>query len=109
MGTQQPLDGSMESWADGGQAVLRKLPEGSFTINVSKERGHAAAGKGVALDSLSEGERDICAITLLLASLGAMKGKVSGSELPAFVLLDEPDARLDKRHAKALWNFLAGP
>lgn len=107
--TRQPLDQGMENWGDGGQALVRKLPEGSFAMNVSKERGHAAAGKGVSLASLSEGERDVCAISLLLSSLGVRKNKISGDELPAFVLLDEPDARLDKRHAKALWKFLAGP
>ncbi|CAJ1337190.1 unnamed protein product, partial [Effrenium voratum] len=50
--------------------------------------------------------RDICALSLLFALLGLLNGMREA--LAPFVVLDEPDSRLDKRHASALRRFLQG-
>lgn len=105
--TREPLDEAMEQWGDGGQACLRRSADGSFTLNVSAQRGAAACGYGTPLASLSEGHRDLCALALLLTLPGLYSGQQD--TLPPCVVLDEPDSRLDKRHAKALWRFLSGP
>lgn len=104
--TREPLDDSLETWSEGNQGLLRKLEGGAFSLCVSEKPGAAACGLGVPLSSLSDGDQDVCALALLLALPGLLGG-VQGT-LPLFVVLDEPDARLDKRHACALWRFLSG-
>jgi len=103
--TREPLDDSLEKWSEGNQGLLRRLEGGSFSLWVSEQPGAVACGLGVPLSSLSDGDQDVCALALLLALPGLL-GDVQGM-LP-FVVLDEPDSRLDKRHASALWRFLAG-
>eukprot|EP00747_Dinoflagellata_sp_TGD_P112404 gnl/TRDRNA2_/TRDRNA2_171459_c3_seq1.p1 gnl/TRDRNA2_/TRDRNA2_171459_c3~~gnl/TRDRNA2_/TRDRNA2_171459_c3_seq1.p1 ORF type:complete len:497 (+),score=81.83 gnl/TRDRNA2_/TRDRNA2_171459_c3_seq1:38-1528(+) len=105
--TREPLDENMEEWGEGGQVALRRASDGTFTIFVSQQRGAAACGFGVPLQNLSDGDRDVCSLALLLTLPGLVNSMQEA--LPPFVALDEPDARLDKRHAKALWRFLAGP
>jgi len=105
--TREPLDEKMESWGEGGQACLRRLDNGSFDLFISERRGAAACGYGTCLDSLSDGDKDVCAVALLLALPGLLAGLQE--TLPGFVLLDEPDSRLDKRHALALQRFVSGP
>jgi len=103
--TREPLDEDMKEWGDGGQACLRRLEDGTFTLSVSQRRGAAACGYGTALKNLSDGDRDICALALLLTLPGLLGCR---DVLPFFVALDEPDSRLDKQHARALWRLLAG-
>ena len=105
--TREPLDSDMEEWGDGGQACLRHLEDGSFALLVSAQRGPAACGYGTAFSALSNGDQDVCALALVLALQGLACGMMGA--LPPFVLLDEPDSRLDKQHARALWRFLSGP
>lgn len=105
--TREPLDEAMDEWGEGGQASLRRLELGSFALFVSERRGVAACGHGAALESLSDGDQDVCALALLLTLPGLLSSLQD--QLPPFVLLDEPDSRLDKRHAKALRRFLSGP
>lgn len=107
--SREPLDKEMHTWGDGGQAILRRGADGGFTISVSRQRGAAAAGFGVQLSELSEGDQDVLALSLLLVMPRICRGAVAREEPPTFVLLDEPDARLDQRHARALWRFLSGP
>lgn len=108
--TRQPLDEHYQSWGDGGQACLRRLPDGSFTIFVSHRRGVAALGNGSPLECLSDGDRDICAIALLLTLPGLLSGRSQLKDaLPPLVILDEPDSRLDKRGALCLRRLLSGP
>lgn len=102
-----PVDDRMEDWGEGGQALLRRSEGGSFSMLVSRRRGVASAGNGTPLESLSDGEQDLCAIALLLALPALHAG--FGAAPAAFALLDEPDSRLDRRHAKALRRFLEGP
>lgn len=105
--TREPLDEKMEDWGEGGQACLRRLPDGTFDLLTSARRGAAACGYGTPLSGLSDGAKDICALSLLLALPGMLAGLQDlGSP---FVVLDEPDSRLDKRHACALHRFLSGP
>eukprot|EP00931_Biecheleriopsis_adriatica_P028533 TRINITY_DN1700_c0_g1_i1.p1 TRINITY_DN1700_c0_g1~~TRINITY_DN1700_c0_g1_i1.p1 ORF type:complete len:757 (-),score=189.13 TRINITY_DN1700_c0_g1_i1:51-2273(-) len=105
--SREPLDDKMEEWGEGGQACLRRLDDGSFDLLTSTQRGAAACGYGTSLGSLSDGDRDICALSLLFALPGLSSGLQDS--LPPLVVLDEPDSRLDKRHACALRRFLAGP
>lgn len=105
--TREPLDEKMEEWGEGGQACLRRLGDGSFDLFTSERRGAAACGYGTSLSSLSDGDKDVCALALLLALPGLLDGLTE--TLPGFVVLDEPDSRLDKQHAKALRRFLMGP
>lgn len=106
--TREVLDDEMREWGDGGQARLRRREDGSFELSVSRRRGAAACGYGTPLSGLSDGDRDVCALALLLAlPWGAPPGLEDA--LPPFVVLDEPDSRLDKRHSGALWRFLSGP
>lgn len=115
--TREPLDEDFEEWGEGGQACLRRLSGGAaasegFDLLLSRRRGVAACGYGTPLAEASDGERDLCALALLLTLAGLRVGLHAGladSFLPAFVALDEPDSRLDKRHAKALHRFLNGP
>jgi len=107
--SREPLDEHYETWSDGGQACLRRLQDGSFTIWVSRQRGLAALGKGVPLESLSDGDRDLCALALLLTLPGLKNGSAGLQDsLPPVVILDEPDSRLDKRGAMCLRRFLSG-
>eukprot|EP00928_Gymnodinium_smaydae_P018488 TRINITY_DN17031_c0_g1_i2.p1 TRINITY_DN17031_c0_g1~~TRINITY_DN17031_c0_g1_i2.p1 ORF type:complete len:404 (-),score=66.14 TRINITY_DN17031_c0_g1_i2:293-1504(-) len=53
--TREPLDAEMREWGEGGQACLRCVEGGSYTLFVSQQRGAAACGFGVPLASLSEG------------------------------------------------------
>ncbi|CAE7284401.1 SAMS2 [Symbiodinium natans] len=105
--TREPVDDRMEEWGEGGQALLQRQPDGSFDLLTSMRRGAAACGYGTPLKSLSDGARDICALSLLFALPGFMNGMQDS--LPPFMVLDEPDSRLDKRHASALRDFLQGP
>jgi len=105
--TREPLDEDMLQWGDGGQACLRRMDGGGFSLFVSEQRGAAACGYGVPLTALSDGSRDTCALALLLTLSGLLAG--CSDSLPSFVMLDEPDSRLDKRHASALWRLLSGP
>jgi len=105
--TREPLDEDMLQWGDGGQACLRRMDGGGFSLFVSSERGAAACGYGVPLTALSDGSKDICALALLLTLSGLLAG--CSESLPSFVMLDEPDSRLDTRHASALWRLLSGP
>lgn len=108
--SRDALDEHFETWGDGGQASLRRLQDGSFTILVSRKRGLAATGYGSPLEELSDGDRDLCALALLLI-LPALRHFSGGlqSALPPLVMLDEPDSRLDKRGACCLWRLLSGP
>merc|ERR1740130_866963 len=108
--SRDPLDEHFETWGDGGQASLRRLQDGSFTIFVSRKRGLAATGYGSPLEELSDGDRDLCALALLL-TLPALRHFSGGLQdaLPPLVMLDEPDSRLDKRGARCLWRLLSGP
>jgi len=105
--TREPLDQEMEEWGEGGQACLRRLENGSFSLLVSERRGAAACGYGTPLGRLSDGARDVCALALLFAQAGLALGLQES--LPCIFLLDEPDARMDRQHAKALRRFLSGP
>lgn len=108
--SRQPLDELFQTWGDGGQACLRRLPDGSFTIFVSERRGLAALGYGSPLESLSDGDRDLCALALLLTLPGLRSGSGGLQDvLPPLVVLDEPDSRLDKRGACCLQRLLSGP
>jgi len=108
--SRQPLDEHYHSWGDGGQACLRRLQDGSFTIFVSERRGVAALGNGSPLECLSDGDRDLCAVALLLTLPGLLSGKAQLQDaLPPLVILDEPDSRLDKRGALCLRRLLSGP
>ncbi|CAJ1379936.1 unnamed protein product [Effrenium voratum] len=104
--TREPLDDRMEEWGEGGQAVLSRQADGCFELRTSARRGGVACGCGTPLNSLSDGARDICALSLLFALLGLLNGMREA--LAPFVVLDEPDSRLDKRHASALRRFLQG-
>lgn len=101
-----PLDDRMETWGEGGEAVLQRLEGGGYSIFLSRRRGVASAGHGTPLESLSDGEKDLCAIALLIA-LHELRAN-SGSVPVSFALFDEPDSRLDRRHTKALRLFLEG-
>lgn len=109
--TREPLDERMEQWGEGGQASLRRVHDDAggdqFVLFVSEHRGAAAAGYGTPLTSLSDGAHDVCALALLLTLPGLLAGLRDTP--PPFVALDEGEARLDKRHACALWRFLSGP
>lgn len=105
--SRQPLDEGMEEWGEGGQALLRRGAGGGFSITVSQRRGGASVGCGTPLESLDDGAQDLCALALILA-LPGLRANLSDAP-PSFVLLDEPDSRLDQRHAKALLRFLEGP
>lgn len=102
-----PLDDRMEEWGEGGQAILRRRAGGGFSITVSQRRGAASVGCGTPLESLSDGDQDLCALAMLFA-LPGLRANLRDAP-PAFVLLDEPDSRLDRRHAKALLRFMEGP
>lgn len=102
--TREPLDDAMQQWGEGGQASLRRVADGSFGLVVYHRRGVPEAS-GIPFHRLSDGGRDICGLALTLA-LSSLDGHES---LPPFVMLDEPDARLDKQHAQALWRLLSGP
>jgi len=104
--TREPLDDSLETWSDGNQGLLRRLEGGAFSLCVSEKPGAAACSLGVPLSSLSDGDQDVCALALLLVLPGLLVGLQE--TLPLFVVLDEPDSRLEKRHTCALWQFLAG-
>lgn len=108
--SREPLDDAWQAWSEGGQACLRRLQDGTFTFLVSQRRGLAALGYGSPLESLSDGDRDLLALALMLALPGL---RVASSELqdilPPLVILDEPDSRLDKRRAHCLWQLLCGP
>lgn len=106
--SREPVDEAMEEWGEGGQACLRHHEDGSFGLLISERRGAAASGHGVAFQNLSDGGKDVCGLALLLI-LGTVGTVGFQDKLPHFVMLDEPDARLDKRHAKALWRLLSGP
>eukprot|EP00928_Gymnodinium_smaydae_P090049 TRINITY_DN738_c0_g1_i2.p1 TRINITY_DN738_c0_g1~~TRINITY_DN738_c0_g1_i2.p1 ORF type:complete len:476 (+),score=102.05 TRINITY_DN738_c0_g1_i2:161-1588(+) len=105
--TREPTDEGMTEWSEGGQACLRRSDEGdgALTLLTSRQRGGAAVGRGVALKALSDGDRDVCALALLFTMSSLAAG--CREELPPFVLMDEPDARLDKSRARAFWRFLA--
>lgn len=105
--SREPLDEHMHEWGEGGQACLRRAEDGSFSLFVSERRGAAACGYGTPLEQLSDGNKDLCALALTLTLPGVLAGMQD--KLPPFVVLDEPDSRLDKRHARALQKFLAGP
>lgn len=111
--SKEPLDENFETWSDGGQACLRRLQDGSFTIFVSRRRGLAALGHGSPLESLSDGDRDLCALALLLTLTRLKNASLNGEGLtdafPDFVILDDPDSRLDKRAACCLLQLLSGP
>merc|ERR1711957_435002 len=83
------------------------MKDGTFTVSVSQGAGKESCTYGVPISSLSTGDCDICALALLLSMPGLQHGLTDA--LPSFVLLDEVDSRLDKRHARALWRFLSGP
>jgi len=109
---EPPAEDGDGTWGDGGEASLRRIPNsngngsGEFSLAVSQQRGAAACGYGVQLQALSDGSKDLCAIALMLA-LAKMQQQEDAP--PAFVILDEPDSRLDKRHARALWRYLRSP
>ena len=42
---------------EGGEAKLRRLPDGSFDLLTSAKRGGASSGYGTSLNSLSDGAR----------------------------------------------------
>eukprot|EP00435_Cladocopium_sp_Y103_P030996 s1277_g7.t2 len=105
--TREPLDDTMEEWGEGGEAKLRRLPDGSFDLLTSAKRGGASSGYGTSLNSLSDGARDVCALSMLFVLPGFISGMQDAS-LP-FIVLDEPDSRLDKRHASALRRYLQKP
>lgn len=105
--TREPLDDTLEEWGEGGEAKLRRLPDGSFDLLTSARRGGASSGYGTPLNSLSDGARDICALSMLFVLPGFISGMQEA--LAPFVVLDEPDSRLDKRHASALRRFLQRP
>lgn len=108
--SREPLDEHFQTWGDGGQACLHRLQDGSFTIFVSGRRGLAALGYGSPLESLSDGNRDLCALALQLILPGLISGSSELQDtLPPLVILDEPDSRLDKRAACCLRRFLSGP
>ena len=105
--TREPKDDSFEEWGEGGEAKLRRLPDGSFDLLTSQRRGGASSGCGTSLNSLSDGARDICALCMLFVLPGFISGMQDA--LAPFMVLDEPDSRLDKRHASALRRFLQRP
>lgn len=108
--SRAPLDADFQSWGEGGQACLRRLEDGSFTIFVSEQRGLAALGYGSPLESVSDGDRDLCALALLLIFPGLTSGSAGLQDvLPSLVILDEPDSRLDRRGACCLQRLLSGP
>jgi len=108
--SREPLDEHFETWGDGGQACLRRLDDGSYTIFVSQRRGLAALGFGSPLESVSDGDRDLCALALLLTLPALSRGSAGLQDvLPPLVILDEPDSRLDKRGACCLQQLLSGP
>jgi len=108
--SREPLDAQYQTWGEGGQACLRRLPDGSFTIFVSQQRGLAALGKGTPLESISDGDRDLCALALLLILPGLTSGSAGLQDvLPPLVIMDEPDSRLDKRGACCLQRLLSEP
>jgi energy-coupling factor transporter ATP-binding protein EcfA2 len=107
--SREPLDEQFEAWGDGGQACLRRLQDGSFTIFVSQRRGLAALGYGSPLESLSDGDKDLCALALLLILPGLSAATGLQDALPPLVVLDEPDSRLDKKRAMCLRRLLCGP
>mmetsp|Transcript_30494 Transcript_30494/g.55852 ORF Transcript_30494/g.55852 Transcript_30494/m.55852 type:complete len:612 (+) Transcript_30494:56-1891(+) len=104
---QEPLDAEMTEWGEGGQACLRRLQNDTFTIYASQQRGYASCGYGAEYKDLADGDRDLLSLSLLLALSGLEAGQQD--TLPALVILDEPDSRLDKQHAAALWRLMAGP
>lgn len=95
--TREPLDEAMTQWGEGGQLTLKRVGD-DFTIFASERRGL----RGSALDKLSDGDRDVCGLALLLTL--PLLGR-----RPMFLVLDEPDARLDRRRAAALRRFLSFP
>lgn len=95
--TREPLDEAMTRWGEGGQLLLQRLGQG-FTVFASERRGLG----GVALEKLADGDRDVCGLSLLLTL--PMLGRS-----PSLLVLDEPDARLDRRRATALRRFLSTP
>lgn len=106
--TRAPLDAEYQTWGEGGQACLRKKDDGTYTIFVSEKRGLAAIGKGVPLESTSDGDRDLCALALTLILPGLRSGSnCLQDSLPPLVILDEPDSRLDKRAARCLHRLLS--
>jgi len=108
--SREALDAQYQTWGEGGQACLRRLPDGSFTIFVSHQQGLAALGKGTPLESISGGNRDLCALALLLTLPGLSAGSAGLQDvLPPLAILDEPDSRLDKRGALCLRQLLSGP
>ena len=51
----------MQEWGEGGEAKLRRLPDGSFDLLTSAKRGGASSGYGTSLNSLSDGARlEVC-------------------------------------------------
>ena len=48
---------ALEEWGEGGEAKLRRLPDGSFDLLTSAKRGGASSGYGTSLNSLSDGAR----------------------------------------------------
>ena len=47
----------LKEWGEGGEAKLRRLPDGSFDLLTSAKRGGASSGYGTSLNSLSDGAR----------------------------------------------------
>jgi energy-coupling factor transporter ATP-binding protein EcfA2 len=106
--SREPLDEVFRTWGEGGQACLRRLHDGSFTIFTSVKRGLAASGYGSPLESISDGDRDLCALALLL-TLPALSFESMELQdaLPPMIILDGCDSRLDRRAASCLWRFLS--
>ncbi len=51
----------VQEWGEGGEAKLRRLPDGSFDLLTSAKRGGASSGYGTSLNSLSDGARlEVC-------------------------------------------------
>ena len=75
---------ALEEWGEGGEAKLRRLPDGSFDLLTSAKRGGASSGYGTSLNSLSDGAR----LGLLDAWLAFLPSWIpGGSNTESFVII----------------------
>ena len=79
-----PVTRALEEWGEGGEAKLRRLPDGSFDLLTSAKRGGASSGYGTSLNSLSDGAR----LGLLDAWLAFLPSWIpGGSNTESFVII----------------------